>query len=153
VYTISFGFSLWNLRFLTLIRIIPSLRLRHNARSLLLTLTTNNLVFQLVLKVCIILILLESRILYLLVLSNIWSKHYEARTPLRLGVLRCPTRVGLLWHMYDTCRTGVLNNWFFIYFDTPATGVRHLYNIHTSRVRQLTQISKTIFFLSCFHTL
>jgi hypothetical protein len=58
---------------------------------------------------------------------------------------RCPT---LLWHPYDTCRTGVLNNCFFLYFDTPTIGVRHLCNTHTSRVGQPRQISKTNFFLS-----
>jgi len=31
--------------------------------------------------------------------------NYEARTPLGLGVSRCPTRFGVR-HSYDTCRTG-----------------------------------------------
>jgi hypothetical protein len=74
----------------------------------------------------------------------------EARTPLGLGVSRCPT---LLWHPYDTCQTGVLNNCFFLYFDTPTIGVRHLYNTHTSRVGRLRQISKPFFFLLLLHTI
>jgi len=73
--------------------------------------------------------------------NNVTTISYEVQTPLELGVSRCPT---FLWHLHDTCWTGVLNNCCFLYFNTPTVNVWHQYNTHTSRVWQLRQISKTI---------
>jgi len=89
------------------------------------------------------------RIYYFCITNRLLST-YKARTPLRLGVSRCST---LLWHSYDMCRTGVLNNYFFF----TSTHIRSVSDTYITIIRavldNLDKHLKQFFFLLLPHTI